>query len=90
MHKSHSVDTFCLEQVEPNPNTLKEHFNWVILSTLANSKSGLDFGGEKTHKNRHGLDRRETGLKELVHDKIPGNLSCFQVGGGNLHTKLKQ
>ena len=83
MHKSHSVDTFCLEQVEPNPNAQKEHFNWVILSTLANSKSGLDkFGGEKTNKNRHGLDRRVTGLKELVHDKIPGNLSCFQVGGG--------
>ena len=34
MHKSHSVDTLCLELVEPNPNALKEHFNWVILSNL--------------------------------------------------------
>ena len=61
MHKSHSVDTFCLELVEPNPNALIEHFNWVILSNSANSKRRLDFGGEETNKNRHGLDRRETG-----------------------------
>lgn len=61
MHKSHSVDTFCLELVEPDPNALKEHFHWVILGNLANSKTGLDFGGKETNKNRHDLDRRETG-----------------------------
>lgn len=27
IHRSHSVDTFCLELVEPDPNALKEHFS---------------------------------------------------------------